>query len=189
MMSKASRVGVVILCEDKLHRVFVTRFLKLHDYTEHDFRVEQCSARGGGAGESFVRRNYPNQLKAYRSRQAKTFLIVVIDADTRSVSDRQAQLGQACREASVQPRQDADLVVHVIPRRAINTWLAFLDGEPVDETTDYGHRYAFRGREGDASRRLVKRLHEMCQAGDLPEDAPPSLGHACREFERIKNRL
>ena len=188
-MSRASRVGVVILCEDKLHRVFVTRFLKLHDYTEHDFRVEQCSARGGGAGESFVRRNYPNQLKAYRSRQAKTFLIVVIDADTRSVSDRQAQLGQACREASVQPRQDTDLVVHVIPRRAINTWLAFLDGQRVDEATDYTrHGYAFRKCEGNASR-LVRRLHEMCEAGDLPEGAPSSLGHACGEFARIKERL
>jgi hypothetical protein len=181
---------VVILCEDKLHRVFVTRLLKQYGYAEHDLRIEQCPV-GSGSGESFVRRNYPGELAAYRSRtaRAKTFLIVMIDADTGSVADREAQLKQACEQASVQPRQSAERVVHAIPKRAINTWLAWLDGQDADETTDYrAHGYAFRKCEAEVSR-LVKPLHEMCKARKVPEDAPPSLKHACGEFARIRDRL
>jgi len=182
---------VLILCEDALHRAFVTRFLKQYDYAEYDLRVRQCPPRDGGAAEAFVRRSYSSELKAYRSRstRAKTILIVVIDADTGSVKNREAQLQQACEDANVPVRQRNELVLHVIPKRAINTWLAYLDGQSVDETTDYANgRYAFRKCESAVSS-LVKRLHGMCEVEQLRQGAPPSLHHACKEFERIKDRF
>ena len=187
-MSRASQV--VILCEDKLHDVFVRRFLKEYGYGNRDLRVPAYPA-GGGSGESFVRRTYPDELRAYRSRtaRAKTILIAVIDADTSAVADRERELQRACEQASVRPRESGELVVHAIPKRAINTWLAHLDGKGVDETTDYTRQgYAFRKCEANVSS-LVKRLHDRCSGGQLPEDAPPSLRHACDEFDRIRDEL
>lgn len=188
MMSRASQV--VILCEDKLHEVFIRRFLKQYGYAHRDFRVPSYPA-GRGSGESFVRRTYADEIRAYRSRsaKAKTFLIVMIDADARPVADREAQLGRACQEAGAQPRQGAERVVHAIPKWAVNTWLAYLDGQSVDEATDYkAHGYAFRKCEG-AVAGLVRQLHRMCEDGDVPAEAPPSLHHACTEFARIKEQL
>jgi len=189
MMSRASQV--VILCEDKLHAVFVRRFLKEYGYTTRDLRLPAYPAGGRRSGESFVRRNYPDELRAYRSRSAKarTFLIVMIDADTGSVADREQQLRRACQKADVPPRQEAELVVHAIPKRAINTWLACLDGKSVDEETDYSKgRYSFRGRESD-TREIIKRLHAMCLEGELPQNAPASLRHACEEFARVRDHV
>ena len=185
-MSRASQI--IVLCEDKLHRTFVTRFLKHHGYLERHFRVEQCP-EGRGAGEHFVRRRYPVLLKAYRARTPKSFLIVVIDADTSLVADRERQLAEASEAASVRPRQDADKVVHVIPKRAINTWLAHLDGKDVDEETDYKRQgYDYRRCESSIIG-LVRKLYEACARNEVPQGAPPSLEHACREFARIKDEL
>jgi len=185
-MSRASQV--IILCEDKLHEVFVRRFLRHYGYSSRDVRVPGYPA-GSGSGESFVRRAYPDELTACRSRSAKTFLIAVIDADTGSVADREKQFDQACSDRPVQSRQQEELVVHVIPKRAINTWLAFLDGQVVDEETDYKrHGYGFRRCESEI-KGLVGKLYESCVHGRVPEGAPPSLEHACHEFARIKDRL
>jgi hypothetical protein len=180
---------VILVCEDRLHEVFVRRFLR--HYGIRDLRVPQYPATGRGAGESFVRRTYPNELVAYRRRsaKAKTMLVAVIDADQGTVAEHEEELRRACRETAVEWRKDEELVVHAIPRPAINTWLAYLDGKPGDETQDYKtHGYWFHKCEAEASR-LVKRLHGMCTAGELPAQAPPSLKQACVEFARIKDHL
>ena len=185
-MSRASQV--IVLCEDKLHRTFVTRFLKQHGYMEREFRVQQCPG-GTGAAEHFVRSRYPVLLKACRARTAKTFLIAMIDADKGSVADHEKQLTEACEAAGVPPRQHSDKVVHVIPRRAINTWLAFLAGGKVDEETDYKREgYDYRRCESSISS-LVRGLYETCARNEVPRGAPPSLEQACREFGRIKDEL
>jgi len=185
-MSRASQV--IILCEDKLHRTFVTLFLKQYGYREHDFRIEQA-APSKGAAEHFVRHRCPVLLKTYRSRIPKTFLIAVIDADVGSVHGHEQELRKACEQQSVPVRQDEDKVVHVIPRRAINTWLASLQGVEVDEGTDYkGRGYKFQECESNIAP-LVRKLHEACVRGEAPTNAPPSLTHACREFARIKDEL
>lgn len=190
-MRKNRASQIVILCEDKLHHVFVKRFLGHFGFRQADLRVAPYPRGGHGAGEGFVRREYPRELGMYRNRSAKamTALIVVIDADTGSVADRHADLQHACQEESVQGRRQEELVVHAIPRRSINTWLAYLDGVQVDEVIDYKKEgYRFEKCEAEASR-LIKRLHEICTRGELPGDAPPSLKHACLEFARIKDHL
>jgi hypothetical protein len=191
-MRKSRASQIVVLCEDRLHEVFVTRFLGYCGYRMLDILVLQYPRTWRGAGEGFVRREYPQELRTYRKRSAKatTALIAVIDADTGSVADRHADFRRACQDASVEPRKEGELVVHAIPRRAINTWLAYLDRVQVDEAVDYKKKeqYRFDKREAEASR-LIKRLHEMCKAGDLPTEAPPSLRHACLEFARIKDHL
>ena len=78
-------------------------------------------------------------------------LIVVIDADTGTVENRQSQLNEAAKDAKVSVRSDGEYIVHLIPKRSIETWLAFLDkADDVNETEDYKSRYAFRGNEGES---------------------------------------
>ena len=116
----------------------------------------------------------------------------MIDADTQSVKDRQQQLGAACSEAKppVPARGNNDAVVHIISRRNIETWLAYLSGvTDVDENTDYkAQGYSFRGRESD-SHPMVKKLVDQCKRHRDPGDRPPSLAAACGEFERMRSVL
>ncbi|MDP3186154.1 MAG: hypothetical protein Q8M58_12870, partial [Anaerolineales bacterium] len=67
-----------------------------------------------------------------------------------------------------------------IPRRNIETWICFLKGQEVDETTEYAH---FKRREGDC-KPVVQALARN-RREPLPEIAPPSLKTACQELPRI----
>jgi len=189
MSKRASQV--IILCEDKQHEVFVTRFLKKTcGYAIRDFRVPPYPAKGsGGSGEQFVRERYPKEIKAYRQRssKSKTVLIVVIDADATSVPDRVAQLNKSCDDQEVGHREDGELIVHVIPKRNIGTWMAWLDRQAVNEEDDYP-RYKFSKRESDMASH-INDLVSICSENQLPNDTPDSLRKTCRDFNSFKARL
>ncbi len=189
-MSRAS--NIIVLCEDRLQEVFVRRFLKKGwGIKEPPIRVVSCPRAGsGGAGEKYVRDNYPDQLKACRARHAKTILVVVLDADTGTVSAHREELDNSCRKAqpAVAARQPDEPVVYVIPKWHIETWLAYLDGVSISEDQQYKTQYAFRQCESDCHR-LVDKLATACRdKGQLPTP-PDSLRQACTEFERIRGLL
>jgi hypothetical protein len=189
-MSKPAQV--IILCEDKLHKVVGERFFKLrYGLTNHQIR-SLVAPSGKGAAEQWVRKNYPNELKANRVRGRGTALIVIIDADKNTVAKRQSDLDNACNAADIPCRTPNDRVVHVIPKRAINTWLAWLDGIEVIENAPPGNAsddykkqgYKFDKCESNAGP-LVKILVEKCKQG-VQDDMPASLKTACKELARIK---
>ena len=74
----------------------------------------------------------------YRSRHAKTALIVMIDADTHTVQDRWRQLDQALEDGGKQ-RVDAEheQIARLVPKRNIETWILCLNGHAVDQDADY----------------------------------------------------
>lgn len=192
-MSKASQI--VVLCEDRLQEVFVCHFLKQGwGKKNRDIRVVPYPHGGsGGAGEKHVRDKYPDQLRAYRARsaRAKTILIAVIDADTGTVQEHNGELDEACNAAQpsiVGVRQTDEAVVHVIPKRHIETWLAYLDTGSVDEDRRYKPHYTFKGRESDCHR-LVDKLAMACKDRNRLTGMPDSLTQACAEFERIRGLL
>jgi hypothetical protein len=80
-------------------------------------------------------------VEALRRRQAKktqTALIVVIDADAGTVEYRLGQLDESLRRSEhrpVDPKKER--IARLIPRRNIETWILCLNGEFVDEETDY----------------------------------------------------
>ena len=109
-------------------------------------------------------------------------MVVVVDADAGSTRDRRVQLEAACKEAGVTRPRPVDPVVVLVPRRNIETWFHFLAGREVDETT----RYPRLRREGDC-KPLADRLYKMChERQQLPDDAPPSLLEACREYPKLR---
>ena len=187
-MSKASQF--IILCEDKLQEVFVRKFLKNYD-VPHRAIYPVALPNGNGCGEQHVRTRYPKEIRAYRDRQskAKTVLIVVIDADTGTVENRQSQLNNAAQSAGVAPRSDGEHVVHLVPKRHIETWLAFLsNANDVNEDAEYKPLYSFRGNESK-SHSLVDMFTGMFRHHQPAPESLPSLKQALEELERLREIL
>ena len=175
-----SGVKIVLLCEDKQTDSFVRRFLKHRNFKYRDITTVSLAA-GSGSGEQQVRKRYPKELKAIRQRQ-QAYLIVVIDADTHTVDDRHTELKQACEKKGILPRNSRDVnVLHIIPRRNIETWFAYLENENVNESEIYPKLKRERNCKEHA-----ERLHHMCQTQNLREPVPPSLREACNEYRRLR---
>jgi hypothetical protein len=168
---------LVLLCEDKQHEVFARRFLNEMGWETRAMRVEKVPG-GRGAGEQFVRKRFPVELKAHRSRPVSQALVVMIDGDAEGTAARLQQLSHACREARVAERTDHDRVAIFIPTWNIETWLAYLDG---DEVMEGRPDYPRLSREGDCQRH-VEALAQMCGDRELREPAPASLETACSEY-------
>jgi len=171
-------VQVVILCEDRQHEAFARRFL---ERTGKGLRVQrvEVSPQGRGSGEQFVRQRYAEELAYYRARKHRVeqALVVLIDADLRDVAARIEQIESACTEAGEERRGGDGRVAMIVPARNIETWLAYLEGQSVNEKDEYPRLK----RERDCQRHVDK-LYEMCQQGALRQPAPPSLEAACAEY-------
>lgn len=175
-------VHTIILCEDLQLRCFIRRFLLKRGW--HTRLIREVSLpTGGGAGVSWVKEKLPDELKAFRSRNAlaETCLVVGCDADNETVEGRLQRLRDACVAAGVPFRTQNERIAFAIPKRNIETWLAYLRGENVNETDAYP-KYKYESE----CRGQVTRLDEMCQNQHLePEPPPPSLILACEDFKRI----
>ncbi len=93
------------------------------------------------------------------------------------MSKRKAQLTRSLDEASLDARAQDERILHIIPARNIETWLAYLSGDEVDETTSSPK---LELESGCAP--MIATLHAMCQASALRAPAPPSLERACAEL-------
>lgn len=169
-----NRPQITVLCEDKQHGSFIRRFLK-----KRRRRIQRTlSTSNIGAGDQYVRDNYPEQLDAIRKRNG--ILVLMIDGDNYSIAERLKQLDDACTQKGVSLRKSSDKVAIFVPKRNIETWLAYLDGEPVNETDSYPRLR----KEGDCQRH-VNTLEQMCSKGKLRTPVPESLEVACREYNNV----
>jgi hypothetical protein len=177
----ANSVEVVVLCEDLQQEVFIRRFLQRRGRERYAFRP-LISPAGRGSGEQWVRKRFACELKAHRSQTGRrnTWLIAATDADTHSVDDRIKGFFQACEDAGIPFRGSNEKVMFVVPKRNIETWFAYLRGETVNESD----RYPKYDCENDC-RPQVARLDDMCRQQKLEPEPPPSLGFACKEFDRL----
>lgn len=179
-MSRRS-ADIFILGEDLQHCVFVRRFLMKSGWNRRRIRHDYCQT---GSGEQYVRERYPEELNAYRTRKnnQNAALFVVTDADPQNdVAGRKRQLDEACRDAGIKLRSNDEKVVFIIPKRNIETWFKYLDGQNVDEETDYSRP----GQKESNCFPFVDRLAAMCRDKRPQRPSPPSLGDACKEYERF----
>ena len=175
-----SGIHITLLCEDAQTDSFVRRFLKRRKIRARDIHTLPLPG-GSQSGEQWVRQQYPDQLRAIR-RRSHAFLFVVTDADTSSTEDRRAQLEAECKRHEIPARGANDRVLVLVPRRNIETWLAYLGGAEVDETARYPRLKRERCCEAHS-----KNLFRMCnEAQKLDEPAPPSLREACEEYRRFQ---
>ncbi|MBD1942643.1 hypothetical protein H6F50_09790 [Coleofasciculus sp. FACHB-712] len=175
------RVQIVILCEDRQQEVFARYFLKKRGFTGR-LRAEICPP-GSQSGEQYVRSQYSAEVKAYRQNKNRVSigLVVLIDADTDTSQERLNQLANGLREASQENRQSDEAIAIFVPKRNIETWIHYLQGEPVNEEDTYSK---FLKNEASC-KPYVENLADQCRSQNLPEDAPDSLQTACGELERL----
>ena len=180
-MSRPAKI--TILCEDRQQSCFVRYFLMNRGWGPDDFR-EPRRKHGRGSGEQYVRERFAAELTAYRTKanHLRTGLIVVIDADTQRVADRARAFDSACKEKGVHPRQKNEKVLYVIPKRNIETWLAYLRGETRGETVDEEKKFPKLEFESHCHPAADK-LDAMCKSGQLEDQPPPSLEQCCEEFQ------
>ncbi len=179
-------VQIVLLCEDSQHEAFARRFLSKVGWTIRDIRVEKAP-KGSGSGEQFIRNRFPIEVKAFRSQKhhVSIALLVMMDGDQKGVEGRLNELDNACRERDIPPRSSDERVLVFVPTWRIETWLAYLEGEAVDETKrDYP-----RLRRKRDCRQHAETLVSMCQNNMLRQPAPSSLVAACEEYNRWNSRL
>jgi hypothetical protein len=177
------RVQIVILAEDRQHDVFLRRFLKaIGKADERQIRTVPFPA-GRGSGEQFVREKYPVELRAHRSKanHLAVQLFVVTDADVLLVEQRRQQLSAPLVDAGISLPTHGEAVAILIPRRNIETWIYYLNGQSVDETTTYRKL----AREGECQT-AVDRFEELYRSGwTLPDDCPDSLRQSVEELKRV----
>ncbi|MCY4460660.1 MAG: hypothetical protein OXC26_09755 [Albidovulum sp.] len=179
-----SGVKIVLLCEDKQTNSFLRKFLKLRKFGSRS--IHTIFNPSNGSGEQYVRKNFPNQLKAIRQSQ-NALLIVVTDADNLSVEERRSTLQDECENQNIPPVNDSDRVVQFFPRRNIETWLKCLSsnaGIDVDEVTTY-RKLKYESDCGPLATNLYAMCHEKQK---LREPVPPSLLNACEEYKKFKWR-
>ena len=170
---------IVLLCEDQQTDSFVRRFLRRRNFKHRDIYTLPLP-NGGQSAEQWVRTRFPQELKIIRSRQ-DAFLIVIIDADAFTTDHRRDQLNRECQEQEIPERRPEDPVIIAVPRRNIETWFAYLDGEAVDET----ERYPRLTRASDCHRHAHE-LYRMCHRDQrLRPPIPPSLAEACGEYRKL----
>lgn len=183
-MSKASQI--VVLCEDRAHEIFVTRFLK------KGWKVKPRSIRvppypnGEGSGKKYVEENLAGEVEAFRGRHASSILLVVRDADEQSVVEAISLL-----DAKLQaPREENEQIAYIIPKWHIETWIAYLDGRNVDEADKTTYKSAYgRISESKEAHPFIDKLAVDCRGNRGLETPPDSLVAACEEFNRIRDAL
>ncbi|HOZ48461.1 MAG TPA: hypothetical protein PLO37_22950 [Candidatus Hydrogenedentes bacterium] len=177
-----------MLCEDRAHDVFVTRFLtRKWGIDRRDVRVVDYP-RDEGSGRRHVEDKIEEEGRAFRSRNshAATILLIVRDADENSVGDVRDRLDERLGLA----RGADESIVYIIPKWHIEAWIAYLSGDSVDEDekSEYKKRYGNVAKSKDCHG-LVDSLAVKCKEQASLDDPPPSLVEACQEFERIRGAL
>ena len=181
-MTTRQRVQYVLVCEDRQHETFARWFLKKTGRVKdpYQLRVER-SPGGRGAADRFVQQEYVTELEAARRAHVAMALLLVVDGDAVGVDGRLRQLDEACKQKGVAARSPADRVAVFIPTWNIETWLAYLDDENVDDgRKDYPRLARLRD-----CRRHVGVLADMCRRKELRRPAPASLRAACEEYDAL----
>jgi hypothetical protein len=192
-----TRVKITLLCEDTQHAVFVRYFLVERGFNKRDIYTVPLPVGQSGSKEQFVRETYLSEVRKYRQainikknnqkenskRMTSIALVVMTDADNLSVQQRINQLSSVLKENDLPDRQREEAIAVFIPKRNIETWIAHLRGENVNEEDN--KTYNKLPKESDCKPQ-VEDLADRCQQQELLEtNILPSLKIACQEFQRL----
>jgi hypothetical protein len=181
----AERIArIILLVEDINQETLLRRYLQQFGHDNRNMRPVKIAA-GHGSGEQFVRERYSSEVRAIRAQLARTkaCLIVVLDADTGSVGDRRHQLERALRDADETPRGASEPILHLIPKRNVETWILCLNSRDVDEVTDYRHD---RRVDPESIKRAARTLYDWTRPNFvLPDSCVASLEACHPEFRRL----
>ena len=173
-MSNKNTGQVFILCEDSVHYHFAKKYLELLGFNSRKISGQyNPKGRSAGSGAKYVQDNYKKQLQAFHSKvnHLKSILVVIIDDDTK---EHIKQLYQAYMPF------ETEKVLIFSPKRNIESWFHFTSGHLISESECYKNHY-----RNAKPTEFAKNLKENFCIRGLPENAPSSLHHACRELARL----
>lgn len=170
---------VWLLCEDAAHERFARTYLRTRGVNTRQLFPLPLTSRG--SGEHYVRTKYAREVRALRARghDAQVALVVVTDADQGTVAARRASLEEALHTDGLAARTPVERIVLLIPKRNVETWVTYLNGNAVDESADY------KPQTPEAFKLAAKGMPEACSATQPAADRPPSLVDGCSELRRL----
>ncbi len=189
-MIDLSRYRVFILCEDQEHNYFIRTFFKSLGVGDRKFDTYPL-VDGSRSAEGHVRERLPEALDKIRKNRENVFLVVVSDADKNNpnLSDRVKQWNEELHSRGLPVICKEDRILCLVPKRNIETWFAWIDGEEaIDETKDYKQRYR-RPKAGDYGKRFFEKYTEYRSRDTRCDDAPRSVRDACTELGRFCDAL
>lgn len=147
MTSRDDLPEVAILCEDIDQERFIREYLICRGLEEHKIKdFGNPKGREIKNNNASIVKYYPALIKSYRRRKYRNIAVVVmIDADEDSVSDKMRSLHKELDEAAGNLNKDTRLrdekVAIFVPARNIETWFYYInnnmEGQECNEITDY----------------------------------------------------
>ncbi|WP_445171623.1 hypothetical protein [Microcoleus sp.] len=196
MTSRDDLPEVTILCEDIDQERFIRQYLICRGLEEH--KIKDYGNPKGRAVENnnaLIVEHYPDIIKSHRRRKYRNLAVVVmIDADEDSVSDKMRSLHKKLDEAAGNLNKDTRLpnekVAIFVPARNIETWFSYInnnmEGQECNENTDYkDNKMSAKERIELAERAAKKLAREICPQG-VDRITLPSLRYACTELQRLQ---
>ena len=175
-------VRAILLGEDDEHLRFARYALLQLGFHKREVYPRPAPA-GRGAGDQYVRGCYAAEVCEHRRRASaqRVVLLVLIDADKNTVRHRHEQLTGVLSEAHLPARGNDEAIVVWIPKRHVETWIAYLAGHHVDETKPFKKVAATLDLRASAQRfaTLIRDSDQRRQ------DTPPSMTDAFEESRRL----
>ena len=168
------RTRVIVWCEDREHELFVRRLLEKLG-VDRRCMTFHIAPRGRGSAAEWVLAQYRNvRDKAQAVRhQARLGFLIVVDGDASGFLGRQKQLSHRGGQ-----RDEAERIGVWIPTWSIETWVLWLCGSAVSETTPFKNACDFRSLIGKAIDAWATPLNDEATT-------VPSLAAARRELSRL----
>jgi hypothetical protein len=196
MTSRDDLPEVTILCEDIDQERFIREYLICRGLEEHKIKdFGNPKGRVIENNNASIVKHYPDLIKSYRRRKYRNIAVVVmIDADEDSVSDKMRSLHKALDEAAGNLNKDTRLpnekVAIFVPARNIETWFYYInnnmEGQECNENTDYKDGNMSAEERIELAKSAAKKLaREICPQG-VDRIALPSLRYACTELQRLQ---
>lgn len=183
-----TKYRINILCEDIAQFDFIRAYAQLLGVSKRKI-VKLTEANNNAT----VLKHYPEAVNSYRKVASENvILVVMIDADNKTVKERLREFDQKLDAKKYRLNQDArsdtEKILIFIPIRNIESWFRYIDrGSDVENKKNEEGKivcYKDKYQEADISQLAKKLKEEICVRG-LPENAPSSLHHACRELARL----
>src|SRR4028119_1109764 len=193
MTTRDNLPEVTILCEDIDQERFIRQYLICRGLEDHKIKdYGNPKGRDIENNNALIVKHYPALMKSYRTRKYRNIAVVVmIDADEDSVSDKMRSLHKKIDEAAGNLNKDTRLpnekVAIFVPARNIETWFYYImEGQECNETNDYKNdRMSAKERIELAKSAAQKLAREICPQG-VDRITLPSLRYACTELQRLQ---
>jgi hypothetical protein len=174
-----SHVEIVVLAEDKPQQQLLRAALKklnLH-------RRLTIASAVLGQNDNWVRSELLREVPLLRKAHHLRAVVAVTDADDMTVQTRKEWL----EEVLDKPRSAEEKIVYVIPRRHIETWMWYLEGNSVDEAANYKKEKGGPVKKDHDLAVVKRRFAEYIVTGQEPfPDCPPSMLDARVELNRLR---